>query len=123
MILQRKRSLCIPFILNICQRSHSRSFDCRRYAEPTFEEEEEVIDGDFSGSMYGLVDNDKEPSKKASKLDKALLKVKKVLDKQMAQAGLDTELSSEVDVALSQVSGLASRLFSSAEELAKPASA
>ncbi len=73
--------------------------------------------------MYGLVDNGKEPSEKASKLDKALLKVKEVLDKQMAQAGVESELSSKVNEALSQVSGLASRLFSSAEELAMPASA
>lgn len=98
-----------------------------RYAEPTFEEEKEVIDGDYSGSMYGLVDNDKEASGKvvagSSKLDKALAKVRKELDRQLARAGVDDSLSSEVDAALSQFSGLASRLVSSAKELTEPASA
>lgn len=85
------------------------------------------MDGDFSGSMYGLIDNDKEPSDRAavglSGLDEALSKVRKELDKQLAQAGVVSGLTSEVDAALGQVSGLASRLFRTAEEPADPASA
>jgi len=96
-----------------------------RYAEPTFEEEEEVIDGDFSGSMFGLIDNDKDHSSKAAMggltgLDKALSKVRQELNKQLTKAGADSGLTSEVAAALGQVSGLASRLYGSATE---PASA
>ena len=86
-----------------------------------------MIDGDFSGSMYGLIDNDEEPSSKAatgaSGLDKALSKVRQELDRQLANAGVTSGLASEVDAALGQVSGLASRLFGAAEEVADPASA
>jgi len=76
-----------------------------RYAEPTFEEEEEVIDGDFSGSMFGLIDNDKDRSSKAAmggviSLDKALSKVRQELDKQLTKAGADSGLTSEVAAAL-----------------------
>ena len=77
--------------------------------------------------MYGLIDNDEEPSNKAAQgnsgLDKALSKVRQELDKQLARAGVTSSLSSEVDVALGKVSGLASRLFGSAQEVADPASA
>ena len=86
-----------------------------------------MIDGDFSGSMYGLIDNDEEPSSEtangASGLDKALSKVRQELDKQLARAGVNSGLTSEMDAALGQVSGLASRLFGSAEKAADPASA
>ena len=106
--------------------AHARWMLCR-YAEPTFEEEEEVMDGDFSGSMFGLIDNDEEPSNQAAKgpngLDKALSKVRQELDKQLTRAGVNSGLTFEVDAALGQVSGLASRLFGSAEEAADPASA
>ncbi|CAK0781499.1 hypothetical protein CVIRNUC_005389 [Coccomyxa viridis] len=95
------------------------------YAEPTFEEEEEVLDGDFSGSMYGLIDNGKESSSSAPfmQLDQALSRVRQELSMQLGRAGGDASLSSEVEAALSQVSGLASRLASSAKDLAQPASA
>ena len=108
-----------------CAAAHAQRWSYR-YAEPTFEEEEEVIDGDFSGSMYGLVDNDEEPSGRAAQgpsgLDRALSKVRQELDKQLARAGVDSGLTSEANAALGQVSGLASRLFGSAEEVADPAS-
>ena len=96
-----------------------------RYAEPTFEEEEEVLDGDFSGSMYGLIDNGKEASHSAplTHLDQALSRVRQELSMQLGKAGADASLSSEVEAALSQVSGLASRLASSAKDQAQPASA
>ena len=96
-----------------------------RYAEPTFEEEEEVIDGDFSGSMFGLIDNDEDRSSKAAmggvaSLDEALSKVRQELSKQLTKAGADSGLTSEVAAALGQVSEVASRLYGSATE---PASA
>ena len=85
-----------------------------------------MIDGDFSGSMYGLIDNDEEPSGRAAEgasgLDRALSKVRQELDRQLARAGVHTGLPAEVDAALGQVSGLASRLFGSAEQVADPAS-
>ena len=86
-----------------------------------------MIDGDFSGSMYGLINNDEEPSGRAavgpSGLDRALSKVRQELDKQLARAGVGSGITSEVDAALGQVSGLASRLIGSAEEPADPAAA
>ena len=92
-----------------------------RYAEPTFDEEEEILDGDFSGSMFGLIDNSKKSSSSApmKQLDEALSRVRE----QLGKAGMDASLNSEVDAALSQVSGLASRIVSSAKDLAQPASA
>ena len=101
-------------------------FSCR-YAEPTFEEEDEVIDGDFSGSMYGLIDNDKEASERsakgASSLDGALSKLRQELDKALAGARVTSGLTSEVNAALGQVSGLASRLSGLEESQSDPASA
>ena len=109
-----------------CCRSAMRISDrLHRYAEPTFEEEEEVLDGDFSGSMYGLIDNGKQSSSSAplTQLDQALSRVRQELSMQLGRAGGDASLSSEVEAALSQVSGLASRLATSAKDLAQPASA
>ena len=96
-----------------------------RYAEPTFDEEEEILDGDFSGSMFGLIDNSKKSSSSApmKQLDEALSRVREELNMQLGKAGMDASLNSEVDAALSQVSGLASRIVSSAKDLAQPASA
>ena len=84
-----------------------------------------MLDGDFSGSMYGLIDNGKEasPSAPLTQLDHALSRVRQELSMQLGKAGGDAGLSSEVEAALSQVSGLASRLASSAKDLAQPASA
>ena len=89
-----------------------------RYAEPTFEEEEEVIDGDFSGSMFGLIDNDKDRSSKAAmggviSLDEAL---RQALSKLLTKAGANFGHTPEVAAALGQVSEAASRLYGSATE-------
>ena len=117
--------LCLGLHSHDCRPAVRSDQRLRRYAEPTFEEEEEVLDGDFSGSMYGLIDNGKQASSSApsTQLDQALSRVRQELSAQLGKAGVDARLSSEVEAALSQVSGLASRLASSAVDLAQPATA